>query len=168
MALMTEVFDAWAAERIQKQPLPYAQPYAQPNLYAQQSPYAQQQPYPQSQSWPQAQQQQMYQPVQTMYNTTPTQLPAQLDGNPIRHGVPSPAPTYTSPVPQNVLPYGYGPPQGGAVEMPAELPGETLLAAAAPVPIQNVSMDVSSSSLALLARDLWGADSRLEEEKVHL
>lgn len=50
--------------------------------------------------------------------------------------------------------------------MLAELPGETLLAVPAPVPVQSVSMDVSSSSLALLARDLWGADSKLEEEKV--
>jgi hypothetical protein len=63
-------------------------------------------------------------------------------------------------------PYGYGPAQGGAVEMLAELPGDTTVVAPVPVPPPSMSADVSSSSHALLARDLWSADSNLEEEKV--
>jgi hypothetical protein len=66
------------------------------------------------------------------------------------------------------VPYGYGSPQDGAIEMLAELPGETLVAAPVPVPTPSTSIDVSSLSFALLARDLWGADSKLEEEKVSL
>lgn len=168
MGLMTEVFTAWAAENVQKQPLPYAQPYAQPAPYSQQQiPYAQQTQYPQGQPW---QQQQPYLQTQAAYHyNSPAGPPAQLASNPIRPSMPSsPAPTYTSPVPHNVLPngqYGYGLPQGGAVEMPAELPGETLMVAAAPVPVRSISTDVSSSSVARLARDLWGADSQLEEEE---
>jgi hypothetical protein len=108
--------------------------------------------------------------MQAAYNyNSPAQLPAQLAGTPINHAMPSPAPSYRSPVPQPAVPnasYGYGPPQGGAFEMPAELPAETMLAAPAPVPLRSASTDVSSSSFALLARDLWGADSKLEEEKV--
>jgi hypothetical protein len=166
MGLMTEVFNAWAAENVQKQPLPYAQPYAQPAPYSQQhNPYAQPPQY--GQPW---QQQQPYPQTQAAYNYgSPAGLPAQPVRNSIAPAMPSPAPTYTSPVPHNVLPngrYGYGLPQGGAVEMPAELPGETLMVTAAPVPVQSISTDVSSSSVARLARDLWGADSRLEEEKV--
>jgi hypothetical protein len=86
--------------------------------------------------------------------------------------------SYTSPVPQNAMPsvpYGYGPPQGGAVEMLAELPGETPVAAPVPVPAPPpppppppMSTDVSSLSIRLLARDLWGADSQVEEAKVSL
>ncbi|KAH7079171.1 hypothetical protein BKA63DRAFT_507864 [Paraphoma chrysanthemicola] len=170
MALMTEVFEAWAAESVQKQPLPFTQPYAQPNPYSQPNAYVQQQAYPQGQPWPQAQPQQPYQQAQAAYNyMTPAELPAQLAGNPIHSAMTSPAPSYRSPVPQPAVPnagYGYGPPQGGAIEMLAELPAETMLAAPAPVPIRSTSTDVSSSSLALLARDLWGADSKLEEEKV--
>jgi hypothetical protein len=108
--------------------------------------------------------------MQAAYNyNSPAQLPAQLAGTPINPAMPSPAPSYRSPVPQPAVPnasYGYGPPQGGAFEMPAELPAETMLAAPAPVPLRSASTDVSSSSFALLARDLWGADSKLEEEKV--
>jgi hypothetical protein len=167
MALMTEVFAAWATEGLQKQPLPFAQSFAQPTPYAQQNPYAQQQTYPQGQPW-QHTQQHPQQQAQAVYKyNSPTELPAQLVGHPTP--MQSPAPSYTSPVQQHVMPnmpYGYGPPQGGAVEMLAELPGETLLAAPAPVPVRSVSTDVSSSSLALLARDLWSADSALEEEKV--
>jgi hypothetical protein len=65
-------------------------------------------------------------------------------------------------------PYGYGPPQGGAVEMLAELPGDTMVVAPVPASPPSMSTDVSSSSHALLARDLWSADSKLEEEKVSL
>jgi hypothetical protein len=179
MALMTEVFAAWASEGLEKQPVQFAQPFAQPHPYGQQNPYPQQQPYlpqqpyaqqpyPQAQPWQQAQQPQYQQQVQAAYNyNSPSQYPAHLAGHPTP--LQSPAPSYTSPVAQPATPhtpYGYGPPQGGAVEMLAELPGETLLAAPAPVLVRSVSTEVSSSSLALLARDLWGADSTLEEEKV--
>jgi hypothetical protein len=175
---MTEVFDAWAAERLQKPALPYAQPYPQPIPYAQQHPYAPQPQYPQSQPWLQAPQQQPYQQVKAGYGynyNSPAQLPAQLAGTPIASPMPSPAPSYASPAPSyaspaphNALPYGYAPPQGGAVEMPAELPGGTLLAApaAAPIPVVSTDVSLSSSSVARLARDLWGADAVLEEEEV--
>ena len=75
-------------------------------------------------------------------------------------------------MPQHAMPnapYGYAAPPVAAVEMPAELPGDMLTAGPTPVPVpvaQPLSMDVSSSSFTLLARDLWGADSKLEEEKV--
>jgi hypothetical protein len=179
MSLVTEVFDSWAAEPLQKQPLPYAQ--SQPDPYAQR--YYVQQQYPTGQAWEQPPPQ-AYQPaqVQAAYNyPSPAQLPAQLAGNPVAPVMPSPAPSYSNPVPQNAMPhapYGYGPPQSGAIEMLAELPAEIPMATLAPaqvpapvalsVPVQPVSTDVSSSSFALLARDLWGADSDLEEEKVHV
>lgn len=160
MTLMTEVFDAWAAESVQKQPLPFVQPYTQPDPYAHQQPYPPAQPYMQGQPYPQAQPQ-PYQPVQAPYNynyNSPVQQPVS----------PYPAQAYPSPVSPNAVPndsrYTYRPPQ--AVEMPVELPGETLLAAPVSVPVRSGSTDVSSSSLALLARDLWSADSNAEEEKV--
>jgi hypothetical protein len=141
MALMTDVFEAWAAEGLQKQPLPPTELYVQPNAYAQQYPYAQQQLYPQE----------LYQPVEAMYKHSPSQAPVQLDGNPIAYGVPSPVPSHTSPIPQTAMPYKYESSQGGAVEMPAELPGGALLAAPVSVPVQNVTAEVSSSSLVLLS-----------------
>lgn len=48
------------------------------------------------------------------------------------------------------------------MEILAELPGDTMVAAS--LPSQALPMDVSSSSFALLARDLWGADAKIEEE----
>jgi hypothetical protein len=159
MMLMTEVFDAWAAESVQKQPLPFAQSYMQPDPYAQQQLYPQAQPYMQGQPYPQVQPQ-PYQQVQAAYNynyNSPVQQPA----------TPYSPPGYPSPISQNAVPndaYTYRPPQ--AVEMPAELPGGTLLAAPVSVPMRSTSTDVSSSSFALLARDLWSADSNIEEEKV--
>jgi hypothetical protein len=185
---MTEVFESWAAEPQQKQP----PPFAQPGLDAQQSYYVQQ-PYPNGQAWQQTPQpQQPYQPYQQVqaaaysYNS-PSLYPAQLAHNQMGSTMPSPAPSYSSPVSQHAMPhtpsynspvsqnamphapYGYAPPPVAAVEMPAELPGDMLVAGPTPVPVpvtQPLSMDVSSSSIALLARDLWGADSKIEEEKV--
>lgn len=166
LALMTEVFNSWAAEQHAKHPVPFAQPYPQPNPYMQQQ---QQAMYPQGQPYSQVHPQQHPQ-VQAVYNyPSPAQLPAQLAANPS----PSPGlpPGYTSPVAPNAVPNhpygGYtGLPQGGAVEMLAELPGQTLVAGPTPVPVRSMSTDVSSSSFALLARDLWGADSKTEEEKL--
>lgn len=170
MSLMTEVFDVWAAERMQKQPLqaPYAPPFVRPNPYAQRYPYAHPPQVPQGQPWPQTPQQ-AYPPTQAPYNYgSAAQMPVQPAGH--RSVMQSPAPSYTSPVPHNAMPnsqYGYAiPPQHGAVEMPAELPGETLIAAAAPVPTRSISTDVSFLSAVRLARDLWGADSNVEEEEV--
>jgi hypothetical protein len=166
MALMTDVFNSWAGEPLEKQPLPLGQPDP-----AQQRYYVQQQ-YPQGQAWQQLPPQQPYQQVQVAYNyNSPAELPAQLATNYTTPAIPSPAISYTSPVPQNAMPHaplGYGPPQGGAVEMLAELPGETLVAAPVPVPQAPMSTDVSSLSFTILARDLWGADSQSEEEKVSL
>ncbi|KAF1913898.1 hypothetical protein BDU57DRAFT_558835 [Ampelomyces quisqualis] len=185
MSLMTQVFESWATEPLQKQPLPFAQPA----LDAQQRYYAQQQ-YPTGQAWQQPPQpQQSYQHVQAAaYNyNSPSLYPVQLAHNPMASAVPSPAPSYSSPVSQHVMPhtpsysspksqhvtprapYSYGPPPVAAVEMPAELPGDTPATGPTPVPVpivQPLSVGVSSSSIALLARDLWGADSNIEEEKV--
>jgi hypothetical protein len=158
MTLMTEVFDAWAAERVQKQPLPVAPPYLQPNLYAPQQPHQQAQhhlpgPYPHTQ--PQLQSQ-PYQQVQARYHFP----------SPIHQPVVPHSPSYNSPVSPHAVPnntYGYRPPE--AVELPAELPA-TMFTAPTPVPIRSTSTDVSTSSIALLARDLWSADFTLEEEEI--
>jgi hypothetical protein len=165
---MTDVFNSWAGEPLEKQPLPLTQP----DPYAQQRYYVQQQ-YPQGQAWQQPPPpQQPYQQVQVAYNyNSPAELPAQLATNYTTPAMPSPAISYTSPMPQNAIPFvphGYGPPQGGAIEMLAELPGETPMAAPVPVPPPPMSTDVSSLSFTILARDLWGADSQSEEEKVSL
>jgi hypothetical protein len=218
MTLMTDVFNSWAGEPLEKQQLPPG--VAQPYPHAQQRYYAQQQ-YPQGQAWQQPPPQQPYQQAQTAYNyNSPSHLLVQRASNPAGSGIsspaisytnpipspaisytspalgtaspamsysspalgiaspaspvpvmPSPAISYTSPVPQNVMPhspYDYGPPQGGAIEMLAELPGETLVAAPVPVSEPSMSTDVSYSSHALLARDLWSTDSKSEKEKVVL
>lgn len=184
MFLMTEVFNSWAAEPLQKQPMPFTQPNNQaPKRY-----YVDQQ-YPHGQAWQQPPQpQQPCEQVQSAYNYhSPAQHAAHLAGHHLASVMPSPAPSYHSPVPHHTMPSpalsyhspvpqhampiascGYGPPQPAPVELPAELPGATLLAGPVPVPTPSTSTDVSSSSLALLARDLWGADSKLEEEKISI
>ncbi|OAL05889.1 hypothetical protein IQ06DRAFT_210842 [Phaeosphaeriaceae sp. SRC1lsM3a] len=184
MALMTEVFKAWAAEPMQKQPLSYVpqNPPAQQRYYPQEQhamsqawQQAPQQPYQQAphQPYPQVPQQPYQQPLHQPYQqaqapnnyNSPHIMPAQLDGTPVGSTFTSPAPSYSSPVPQHALlqgNYGYAPPQGGAMEILAELPGDTMVAAS--LPSQALPMDVSSSSFALLARDLWGADAKIEEE----
>jgi hypothetical protein len=194
---MTEVFKSWSTEPMPQQPPHFNQPnYQAPPRY-----YVEQQ-YPQGQAWQQPNQlhqqsqhsyQQPYQQVQVAFNhSSPAQYPAHLAGyhngsampspapsyhSPVpQHAMPSPAPSYHSPVPQHTMPnvpYGYGgppqpQPQPAAVELPAELPGNTLLAGSAPVPARPTPTEVSSSSMALLARDLWSADSKPEEEKVSL
>ncbi len=182
---MTEVFDAWAAERMQKQ----AQPFFPPNP----SPYPpQQQAYPQAPYMPP----QPYSPTPSYLQTHPYPSPQFQQAQPYNQGRPqsfynpnnpppqelasypmtgqttpnSPLPLYTSPAFQPAAPvtaYGYSAPQGGAIEMPAELPGDAMLAASAPapVPVRSISTEVSLSH-ELLARELWGADSLKEEEKV--
>jgi hypothetical protein len=151
MTLMTEVFDAWAAEHVQKQPSPYVQPYAQP--------YQQTQQYPPGQPYPHVQ---LCHQVQATYNyNSLAQIPAVPHQG---HGVP---PVYNSPAPLHAVPndpYGYRQPE--VVELLAELPGATILTAPAPVPMRSMSTDVSTSSFELLARDLSGADFNPEEEKV--
>jgi hypothetical protein len=128
---MTEVFDAWAAERVQKQPLSVAPPYIQPRLYAPQRSYQQAQqyqpsPYPHMQPQP-------FQQVQQVYNyNSPTQLRA------VPHSGHSYLSNYNSPVSnQDALNdlYGYRPPE--AVESPVELPGATMLAVSAPAPMRS-------------------------------
>ncbi|KAH7402542.1 hypothetical protein BKA66DRAFT_449010 [Pyrenochaeta sp. MPI-SDFR-AT-0127] len=140
MKLMTEVFDAWAAERMQKQPQSYFQqtptPYPPPQAYPQVQPYPPAQPYSPAQPYAQMQPYAQARP-QSLYQTGPSPPPA---ANPMSPPLTpnTPLPLYTSPVPQNAEPvtvYGYRAPQGGAIEMPAELPGEALLSAPAPVPV---------------------------------
>lgn len=92
-------------------------------------------------------------------------MPAQLDGTPVPSSFSSPAPSYHSPVPLHALPQGnhvYPAPLGGAVEILAELPGDSMVAAS--LHSQALPMDVSNLSFTLLARDLWGADATIEEE----
>lgn len=153
MKLMTEVFDAWAADRVQKQPQPFFQqnaPYPpQPQPYQQAQPYAYPQPYPQGVPYGQG-------PPQPYYNNVPPAPAANVMSPPLTPN--SPLPLYTSPVAQNAVPvtaYGYRAPVGGAIEMPAELPGEVMLSAPAPVPVRSISTEVSDSHVRL-ARELWG------------
>ncbi|KAL5119535.1 hypothetical protein ACEQ8H_002600 [Pleosporales sp. CAS-2024a] len=196
MNLMTEVFQSWASEPIAtgmpQQPQQFSQLNSQPPPR-----YHAEQQYTQGQAWSQPQQyfQQAHhpyqhvqlQPLYQQYNS-PAQYSANLAGHHVGPAMPSPAPSYHSPVPQYVMPspapsyhspalhhstpntpygYGHGAPLAAAVEMPppAELPGDTILPIPASVPAQAQPREVSSSSMALLARDLWSADSMTEEEK---
>jgi hypothetical protein len=131
MKLMTEVFDAWAAERLQKP----QQQFIPPNAAL----------YPQSQ---------MYQPLQPQQQAAyyHNGFVAELPSAPA-HVLPmsppltpnTPSTGYPSPALPNIAPsnpYGYQPPQQGAIEMPAELPG-TLLQPPAPVPVRTSSTEVS-------------------------
>ncbi|KAF1842372.1 uncharacterized protein K460DRAFT_370340 [Cucurbitaria berberidis CBS 394.84] len=170
MRLMTEVFDAWAAERLQKptqsyfqpvpSPYPQSQPYPQAHAYSppaqpylpQTQPYSppvqpylpQTQPYPpQAQPYPQGQ----------PYQNSPPPFPS---ANPLSPPL-TPLPLYTSPVPQNAMPvpvYGYRAPQGGAIEMPAELPGQVPLSAPAPVPVRSGSTDKKKRKKEILSK-MW-------------
>jgi hypothetical protein len=190
MLQLNEVFKSWTTEPLQQQQTPFAQPnYQAPNRY-----YVDQQ-YPHGQAWQQPPQpQQPYQHMQPTYNYhSPAQHAAHLASyhssssmpspapsyhSPVpQHAMPSPAPSYHSPVPQYAMPtasYSHGPPpaQPAPVELPveyiAELPGDAMLTSPAPGTAPTSSTEVSSSSFANLARDLWGADSKLEEEKVSI
>ena len=187
MVLMTEVFKSWSTEPMPSQPPPLTQPnYQAPPRY-----YPEQQ-YPQGQAWQQPQP--YHQQVQAAYNhNSPAQYSAHLAGyhngsgmpspapsyhSPVaQHAMPSPAPSYHSPVPQHMmpnLPQWSAPPQPPPVELPAslpaelpvELPGDFSQAGPSSMPPQKTTTEVSRSSMALLARDLWGADDKLEKEEV--
>jgi hypothetical protein len=194
MSQLSEVFKSWTTGPLQQQQMPFSQPnYQAPNRY-----YVDQQ-YPHGQAWQQTPQpQQPYQQAQPAYNYhSPAQHAAHLAGYHSSSGMPSPAPSYHSPVPQHAMPspapsyhspvpqyatptasYGYGPPPPQPppaelpaeyiAELPAELPGNAQLADHGSTTTPSTSTEVSSSSFANLARDLWGADSKLEEEKVSI
>lgn len=129
---MTEVFDAWRAERLQKP----QQQYFPPTGIA----------YPQMQLYqpPQPQQQAAY-----YYNNAVAELPSvpahvlpmspPLTPNTPSTGYPSPALQQAAPND----PYAYRPPLQRAVEMPVELPGNATLAALAPVPARTISTEVA-------------------------
>lgn len=157
MQLMTEVFDAWASDRKQSQQqlqhLSHQKPQHQPNM--QPSPYTppqqhqpnqqytQPQPYPQSQQYPQSP---PYPQSQPLYPANSQQLPPMSP--PLTPG--TPLPLYTSPMMHNAVPtaaYGYMAPQGGAIEMPAELPANVLLSAPTPVLARSASTEVSLTAL---------------------
>lgn len=159
MKLMTEVFDAWAAERLQTQTQSYfppnAAPYSPPQPYPHAQPYQQAQPYAPAQPYPQMQPYSQGRP-QSLYQNGPPPPAANPMSPPLTPN--TPLPLYTSPIAQHAEPvtaYGYRAPQGGAIEMLAELPGEALLSAPTPVPVRSASTEVSSSQV-LLARELWG------------
>ncbi|KAH3972476.1 hypothetical protein HBH70_001910 [Parastagonospora nodorum] len=168
MILMTEVFKSWATEPMPSQPPPLAQPnYQAPPRY-----YPEQQ-YPQGQAWQQPQS--YHQQVQVAYNqNSPAQYPAHLAGyhnvsgmpspapsyhSPVpQHAMPSPAPSYHSPVPQHMIPNSpqwSGPPQPPPVELPAslpvdlpaELPGDFSPADPASVPSQKTATEKKRKSL---------------------
>lgn len=119
---MSEVFDAWRAERV---PMPQ-QPYFPPAGIT----YPHMQPYPA----PQPQQQAAY-----YYHNTATELPSPpphvfpmsppLTPNTPSTGYPSPALHHAAPN----TPFPYRPPQG-TVEMLVELPDNTALAAPTSAP----------------------------------
>lgn len=129
MKLMTEVFDIWQAERLQKP----QQQYFPPNPF----------PHP------------LYQPVQPQqqaayyYNN----YVAEISPPPV-HVLPmsppltpsTPLTGYQSPALSNAAPtnpYAYRPPLQGVVEMPVELPGNIELIAQTPAPARSISTEVS-------------------------
>lgn len=132
---MTEVFDAWAAERLQKP----QQQFISPNAMT----------YPAGQLHqpPQPQQQAAY-----YCNNFVAELPPAPAQNfpmspPLTPNTPStgyPSPALPNLAPNN--PYAYRPPMQGAIEMPVELPGHTMLAAPAPAPTRSISTEVHSQS----------------------
>jgi hypothetical protein len=135
MKLMTEVFDAWRAERLRQPQQQYFPPLGVT--------YPQTQPY----QSPQPQQQAAY-----YYNNAVAELPS-----PPTHIFPmsppltpiTPSVGYPSPAQQPAAldsPYAYRPPPQGLVETPVELPGNTTLATAAPAPARTVSTEVGNSS----------------------
>lgn len=137
MKLMTEVFDAWAAERLQKpQHLflpPNAVPYPQAPLH---------QPL-------QSQQQAAYYYNNNNNNSFIAELPPASTqivpmSPPLTPNTPSIG--YPSPALQTVLPnnpHASQPPLQGAIELPAELPGHMTLTAPAPLPTRTTSTEVS-------------------------
>jgi hypothetical protein len=134
MKLMTEVFDAWLAERLQK---PQQQCIAANGLA-----------YPPAQLnqhlAPQQQAAYYYSNVVVKPPSAPNHiLPMSppLTPNTPSTGYPSPAPLHAAPNNSKA----YQPPLQGAVEMPVELPGNTTLAVPAPVPNQSISTEVSNS-----------------------
>ena len=138
MKLMTEVFDAWTAERLyaqQQLSKPYAQPY----------PYQQAQPYPQTQ-YPQSHSPYHVSPQPTNMLMSPPLTPM-TPLTPLTPNTPnSPLPVYTSPNTYHSQVNSvnqYLAPQARAIEMPAELPDNLQLAAPTPVPVRPVSGEVS-------------------------
>ncbi|KAF3040323.1 hypothetical protein E8E12_008384 [Didymella heteroderae] len=130
MKLMTEVFDAWRAERLKK---PRQQYFPPPGVACPQA-----QPY----QPPQPQQQAAY-----YYNNAIAEIPsvpahAFPMSPPLTPSTPSTG--YPSPAPQQAAPdnsFGYRPRPQWAIEMPVELPGDTTLATPAPVPVRTVSTE---------------------------
>lgn len=136
MKLMTEVFDAWAAERLQKPQ----------QLFLPPSPI----PYPQAPLHQHLQPQQQAAYYYNNNNNFIAELPPVSTQTvpmspPLTPNTPSMG--YPSPALQNVLPnnpYASQPPLQGAIELPAELPGNMMLAAPAPVPTRTTSTEVST------------------------
>ena len=131
---MTEVFDAWLAERMQK---PHQQCIAANGL-----------------AYPPAQLHQPLAPQQQAayyYSNVVTELPSApnhvlpmsppLTPNTPSTGYPSPALMHAPPNNSNA----YQPPLQGAVEMPVELPGNMTLAVPAPAPNRSISTEASNS-----------------------
>ncbi|KAF1830408.1 hypothetical protein BDW02DRAFT_101807 [Decorospora gaudefroyi] len=116
MRLMTEVFDIWAAARLQMQQSPPPQLHPQPYLSVQEP-----QPYLQQQS-PNLKK---ASPLLVASPTSPPVIPG------------TPLPMYTSPVQQSVVPivtYANKAQERSAINVPMELPGDTLLSAPILVP----------------------------------
>lgn len=133
MKLMTEVFDAWAAERLQK-----PQQFLPPTGIA----------YPEAQLHQplQSQQQAAYYYNDVVAELSPTPAHVLPMSPPLTPRVPStgyPSPALLQAAPNN--PSAYRPPLQGAIEMPVELPGSTILAAPAPVSTRSASTEVGSS-----------------------
>ena len=142
MRLMTEVFDAWAAERLQKP----QQQFLPPNTT----------PYPQAQLHqplqPQQQAAYYYNNNNNNSNNDNNSFIAELPlastqvvpmSPPLTPSTPSMG--YPSPALQNVLPchpYASQTPLQGAIELPAELPGNMTLVPP-PVPARAASTEVS-------------------------
>jgi hypothetical protein len=156
MRLMREVFDAWTAERTQPQQPLTPTPNA---LYSQVQAYQQQ-------------------PASCYYSNTTVESPC----SPTTPLAPPTPVTPNTPLSEHAslgLPNSqrnsmyahkqssaYVQPPIAAIELPVELPGDTLLAAPAPVPVTSAPSEVSCSPLlqlgALLTKRRKGENSSLE------
>ncbi|KAF1934194.1 uncharacterized protein M421DRAFT_415243 [Didymella exigua CBS 183.55] len=133
MKLMTEVFDAWRAERLQKPQQQYFPPAG--NTY----------PHVQPRQPPQPQQQAAYYCNNTVVSEL-LSVPAHIlpVSPPLTPNMPLtgyPSPALSQAVPNN--PFACRPPPQGAIEMPVELPGSATLAAPASASARTISTEVN-------------------------
>ena len=137
MRLMKEVFDAWTAERTQPQ-----QPLTPPST----APYAQMQPYqqqPASYCYSNSTAGSPYSPATPLAPPTPVTPNTPLSG----HAGPNLPNSQRNSMYAHKQSPAYVQPPIAAIELPVELPGDTLLAPPAPPSVKSVPSEVSCSPL---------------------